>query len=146
MEPDQQPPTATDGTGADHERSGATVAEAVARAESGRPPGQVHQPPEDSAAGSAPVEQHADDPAMTQGRRVEPGAPDGAIGEPASATGASQQVSGDERQTAGLPPPPQTDLQSGAAQSQPGPRVSDLIAAGQPEPDAPPVAGDPSAS
>ena len=67
MEPDQNTPTATDGTGAVPELSGLTVAEAVARAEQGRPPAEVHHPPTESAAGSTPVEQHSNDPGMKEG-------------------------------------------------------------------------------
>src|ERR1700712_5880982 len=82
MEPDQHHPpdsatdiaaAPTDGTGAVDERSGTPIAEAVARAEEDRPPAQVHQPPEESAVGSAPVERHADDPAMTEGRSASAG-------------------------------------------------------------------------
>lgn len=57
-----------DETAADHSRSGGNIAESVARAEEQRPPDEVHHPTEDSAAGTAPVEQHAADPEMKQGR------------------------------------------------------------------------------
>ena len=121
MEPEQSGTSTdavpTDGTGAVDERSGATIAEAVARAERGRPPERTHQPPEDSAAGSAPVEQHAADPGMKVGQ---------VVGQPGPGASA-------------MPGPPQDAHTSGGAQSQPGARVSDLVAGGAPQPDSPPA-------
>ena len=121
MEPEQSERSnsaaPTDGTGAVDERSGATIAEAVGRAEQGRPPERTHQPPEESAAGSAPVEQHAADPGMKVGQ---------VVGHPG--WGSST-----------VPGPPQHAHTSGGAQSQPGARVSDLVAGGTPVPDGPPT-------
>lgn len=65
---DESADITADETAADHSRSGRNIAESVARAEEQRPPDEVHHPTEDSAAGTAPVEQHAADPEMKQGR------------------------------------------------------------------------------
>lgn len=94
----------TEGTSAQHSRSGDDVTEAVARAERGSSVQDVHDRPERNKPGQAPVEQSAGDPDMTQGQVVE-----GAGGSEADAGSAS----------------------SGAAQSQRGARASDLAAAGE---------------
>jgi hypothetical protein len=94
----------TEGTSAQHSRSGDDVTEAVARAERGSSVQDVHDQPERNKTGQAPVEQTAGHPDMTQGQVVED-----AGGSEADADSPS----------------------SGAAQSQRGARASDLAAAGE---------------
>jgi hypothetical protein len=96
----------TEGTSAQHSRSGDDVTEAVAQAERGSSVREVHDQPERNKPGQAPVEQTAGDPDMTEGQVVE-----GAGG-----SGGSQADAG--------------SASSGAAQSQRGARASDLAAAG----------------
>jgi hypothetical protein len=109
---------ATEGTAADHSRSGADIAEAIEVAERGSSVQEVHDRGTENTSGEAPVEQTAGDPEMTEGQVVlgegEPGRHSAPAHGPAEGS-------------------------SGAAQSHTGPRVSDLVAGG----DAPPE--DPSA-
>ena len=62
----QQPPT--DGTSADHSRSGADIAEAIEVAERGSSVEEVHDRGTEAKSGEAPVERSADDPEMTEGQ------------------------------------------------------------------------------
>jgi hypothetical protein len=102
----QQPQT--DGTSADHSRSGDDIAEAIGVAERGSAVEEVHDQGTEARSGEAPVEQTAGDPEMTEGQVV--------YGEASDAGGGS----------AG--PTPQS---SGAAQSVRGARASDQVAAGE---------------
>jgi hypothetical protein len=98
----------TEGTSADHARSGRDVAEAIGVAEAGSSVQEVHDHPEETKPGAAPVEQVRDDPEMTEGQVV--------LGEEAAGSGAA----------AGPAAPG-----SGAAQSVRGARASDEVAAGE---------------
>lgn len=105
----------TEGTSADHSRSGEDVAEAIEVAEQGSAVQQVHDGGTENTSGEAPVEQTAGDPEMTEGQVVL------GEGEPG------------RHRSIGLDPEAGS---SGAAQSQPGARVSDRAAAGEtPPPD-----------
>jgi hypothetical protein len=103
----------TDGTSADHSRSGNDIAEAIEVAEAGSSVQEVHDRGTENTSGEAPVEQTAGDPAMTEG----------------------QVVRGDDdtggNRTSGPMPDEQT---SGAAQSVQGARTSDRVAAGEEPP------------
>jgi hypothetical protein len=61
---------ATDGTSADHSRSGEDIVEAVEVAERGSSVQEVHDRPLESKPGEAPVEQAGGDPEMTEGQVV----------------------------------------------------------------------------
>ena len=113
MSEPQQPETG----GADHTRSGDDVVEAVQVAEEGSSVREAHDRPAEAKPGAAPVEQSGGDPEMTEGQVV---LGEGAGGKPTPGV--------DPREAAG----------SGGAQSQPGARVSDRAAAGEPLPDGPP--------
>jgi hypothetical protein len=105
----------TEGTSADHSRSGKDIAEAIEVAEEGSSVQEVHDRGTENKPGEAPVEQTAGDPEMTEGQVV---LGDGAPG---------------RHRAIGLDPEAGS---SGAAQSQPGARVSDRLAAGEtPPPD-----------
>lgn len=117
--PDPTTP-ATGDTAPDSSRSGSDVAEAIGVAERGTSVAAVHDRGQEATTGDAPVEQIRDDPAMTEGR----------------AASAAGERRGDHR-SIGLDP---TAGSSGAAQSQPGARISDRIAAGE-EPPRDPAAG-----
>ncbi len=105
----------TEGASADHSRSGEDVAEAIEVAEEGSAVQQVHDRGTENTTGEAPVEQAAGDPEMTEGQVVL------GEGEPG------------RHRSIGLDPEAGS---SGAAQSQPGARVSDRAAAGEtPPPD-----------
>ena len=107
------PDTPTEGTSADHERSGADVTDAVEVAERGSAVQEVHDRPEDTTSGTAPVEQTAGDPDMTEGQVAE----------------------GDgEADTERIPRIDPREAGSGGAQSAPGPRVSDRVAGGDEKP------------
>lgn len=106
---------ATAGTGAVAARSGATVAEAVDTA-AGPSHGGVLR---DVRPGGAPVEEVGGDPAMTAGQVVQ-GPGSAGTGHPAPTEG----------------PQPEAAV-SGGAQSLPGARVSDRVAAGPDRPPAP---------
>ena len=66
--PPLEPPT--DGTSADHSRSGEDVAEAIEVAEEGSSVQEVHDRGSENKPGEAPVEQAAGDPEMTEGQVV----------------------------------------------------------------------------
>ena len=105
----------TEGTHADHSRSGKDIAEAIEVAEEGSSVQEVHDRGTENKTGEAPVEQSAGDPEMTEGRVVL------GEGEPG------------RHRTVGLDPEAGS---SGAAQSQPGARIADRVAAGEtPPPD-----------
>lgn len=103
-----EPPSAADS--ADDSRSGGDIAEAINTAETGTALHETHTHPERTKSGEAHVEQAAGDPAMTQGQRVR-GAEDPGVSGPSPA-----------------------DAGSGGAQSLVGARVSDRLAAGEPQP------------
>jgi hypothetical protein len=111
----QQPQT--DGTSADHSRSGDDIAEAIEVAERGSAVEEVHDRGTEAKSGEAPVERAAGDPEMTEGQ-VAYGSDTGGSG---AAPGAS---------------PGATPESSGVAQSVPGARPTDQVAAGQ-EPENP---------
>lgn len=106
-----EPPT--EGTAADSSRSGADIAEAIGVAEDGSSVQSVHDRPENTKSGTAPVEQVAGDPEMTEGQVV--------LGDGNGAPSSS-----------GIDP---REAGSGGAQSAPGARQSDRVAAGEPPPD-----------
>ena len=108
MSAPQEP--ATEGTSADDSRSGKDIAEAIEVAEEGSSVQEVHNRGTENTSGEAPVEQTAGDPEMTEGQVV--------LGE--GEPGGHRSV--------GLDPEAGS---SGAAQSQPGARVSDRAAAGE---------------
>ena len=99
---------ATEGTSADHSRSGDDIAEAIGVAESGSAVEEVHDQGTEARSGEAPVEQTAGDPEMTEG----------------------QVVYGEDSDDGGGSAGP-TSQSSGAAQSQTGARASDQVAAGE---------------
>jgi hypothetical protein len=109
----EEPPT--EGTHADHSRSGDDVAEAIEVAEQGSSVQEVHDRGTENKPGEAPVERTAGDPEMTEGQVV--------LGE----------GEGGRHRAVGLDPEAGS---GGAAQSQPGARISDRVAAGEtPPPD-----------
>jgi hypothetical protein len=102
----------TDGTSADHSRSGDDIAEAIEVAERGSAVEEVHDQGTEATSGKAPVERSAGDPEMTEG----------------------QVVHGSDRGGSGAAPgtsPGATAESSGVAQSVPGARPTDQVAAGQ---------------
>lgn len=103
-----EPPSA--GEFADDSRSGGDIAEAIGTAEAGTALHETHTHPEQTKSGEAHVEQVAGDPAMTQGQHVRGAGP--------------PEPSGPSPAEAG----------SGGAQSLVGARVSDRLAAGEPQP------------
>jgi hypothetical protein len=106
---------ATEDTAADHSRSGADIADAIEVAERGSSVQEVHDGGTENKPGEAPVEQTAGDPEMTEGQVV--------LGE------------GEPGRHRSHGPDP-VDGSSGAAQSAPGARVSDRVAADEtPPPD-----------
>jgi hypothetical protein len=104
---------ATERTAADHSRSGDDIAEAIGVAERDSSVQEVHDRGTENKSGEAPVEQTADDPEMTEGQVVL------GEGEPG------------RHRSVGLDPEAGS---SGAAQSQPGARISDRVAAGEDPP------------
>ena len=106
-----QPPT--EGTSADHSRSGADIAEAIGVAERGSSVEEVHDRGTEAKSGEAPVERSAGDPEMTEGQVVH-GSDAGGSGSAAPGTS-----------------PGATAQSSGVAQSVPGTRPTDQVAAGQ---------------
>ena len=60
----------TEGTSADHSRSGEDIAEAIEVAERGSAVEEVHDQGTEATSGTAPVEQAAGDPDMTEGQVV----------------------------------------------------------------------------
>lgn len=106
---------ATEGTSADHSRSGDDIAEAIEVAERGSSVQEVHDRGTENKPGQAPLEQAGGDPEMTEGQVVL------GEGEPG------------RHRSVGLDP---EGGSSGAAQSHPGARVSDRVAGGEtPPPD-----------
>jgi hypothetical protein len=112
-----QPPT--EGTSADHSRSGADIAEAIEVAEEGSSVQEVHDQGTEAKSGTAPVERSAGDAEMTEGQVVY--GSDGEDDAPSAAPSAA---------------PGPTAASSGVAQSVVGARASDQVAAGE-EPDNP---------
>ena len=102
----------TEGTSADHSRSGEDIAEAIEVAERGSAVEEVHDQGAEAKSGEAPVEQSAGDPDMTEGQVVY-----GSGG-------------GDDGAAPGTSPAP-TEQSSGVAQSVVGARPSDEVAAGE---------------
>jgi hypothetical protein len=108
----QQPQT--DGTSADHSRSGGDVAEAIEVAERGSSVEEVHDRGTEAKPGEAPVERSAGDPEMTEGQVV--------VGSDEPGAGAGEAAEG----TA----PAATESSSGVAQSVVAGRTSDRVASG----------------
>ena len=106
----QQPQT--DGTSADHSRSGDDIAEAIEIAERGSSVEEVHDRGAETKSGEAPVERSAGDPEMTEGQVVHGSDPGGSGAAPGTSPGATAES-------------------SGVAQSVPGARPTDQVAAGQ---------------
>jgi hypothetical protein len=99
----------TEGTHADHSRSGDDIAEAIEVAERGSRVEEPHVHGTENTSGEAPVEQRFGDPEMTEGQVVLGDGEHGrhrALVDPAEGT-------------------------SGGAQSDPAARVSDRLAAGE---------------
>jgi hypothetical protein len=111
----QQPGTGD--TSADHSRSGDDIAEAIGVAERGSAVEEVHDRGTEATSGEAPVERSAGDPEMTEGQLVHGGDPAGSGAAPGRSAGATPES-------------------SGVAQSVPGARPTDRVAAGQ-EPETP---------
>jgi hypothetical protein len=87
------PPTS--GTSADHSRSGADITEAIEVAEQGSSVREVHDQPEETTSGEAPVEQVAGDPAMTESEVAGDSEGGGSDAAPESdSSGAAQSVRG----------------------------------------------------
>ncbi|WP_324273734.1 hypothetical protein [Blastococcus brunescens] len=102
-------------TSPDHSRSGDDIAEAIEVAERDSSVQEVHDRGTENTTGEAPVEQRYGDPEMTEGQVVL------GDGEPGG------------HRSVGLDPEAGS---SGAAQSEPGARISDRVAAGEePPPD-----------
>ena len=102
----------TEDTQPDHSRSGENVAEAIEVAERGSAVEEVHDQGTEATSGTAPVEQTAGDPEMTEG----------------------QVVYGSDGESEGAAPgrsPGPTGESSGVAQSGAGARQSDRQAAGE---------------
>ena len=104
---------ATDGTSADHSRSGDDIAEAIEVAERGSAVEEIHDRGTEATSGEAPVERSAGDPEMTEGQVVY------GSDEPADDAGAAP----------GTTPGP-SDTSSGVAQSVVTGRTSDRVASG----------------
>ena len=102
----------TEGTSADHSRSGEDIAEAIEVAERGSAVEEVHDQGTEATSGEAPVEQSAGDPDMTEGQVV--------YGRGGDDDGAAPGTS-----------PAPTEQSSGVAQSVTGARPSDQVAAGE---------------
>jgi hypothetical protein len=107
----------TEGTHADHSRSGDDIAEAIEVAEQGSSVQEVHDRGTGNRTGEAPVEQRYGDPEMTEG----------------------QVVLGEGQHGRHRAPEDPAGGTSGGAQSDPAARISDRIAAGE-EPPADPSA------
>ena len=107
----------TEGTHADHSRSGDDIADAIGVAERGSQVDGVHDRGTENTTGEAPVEQTYGDPEMTEGQVV---LGDGEHGRHRAAEDPAEGT-------------------SGGAQADPAARVSDRIAAGE-EPPADPSA------
>jgi hypothetical protein len=113
QEPTSQEPL-TEGTSADHSRSGEDIAEAIEVAERGSSVQDVHDDPESTKTGTARVEQTRDDPEMTEGQ---------------VAYGSGEE-SGESGEAAEGTTPAATDSSSGVAQSVVAGRTSDRVASG----------------
>jgi hypothetical protein len=89
---------ATEGTSADHSRSGDDIAEAIGVAERGSAVEEVHDQGTAATSGEAPVEQTAGDPEMTEGQVVygedDSDAGGGSPGPTPQSSGAAQSVTG----------------------------------------------------
>jgi hypothetical protein len=88
---------ATEGTSADHSRSGDDIAEAVQVAERGSSVQEVHDRGTENTSGAAPVERTAGDPEMTEGQVVPGDAGESGSSGPmpaAETSGAAQSVQG----------------------------------------------------
>jgi hypothetical protein len=96
----------TEGTSADHSRSGDDIAEAIEVAERGSAVEEVHDEGTEAKSGTAPVEQTAGDPDMTEGQ-------------------VAYGSGGDEEGGAPGTSPAPTEQSSGVAQSQVGARPID---------------------
>jgi hypothetical protein len=107
----QQP--GTDGTSADHTRSGDDVAEAIEVAERGSAVEEVHDQGTEAKSGEAPVERSAGDPEMTEGQVAYGSDAGGSGGDAAEGT-----------------TPAATESSSGVAQSVVAGRTSDRVASG----------------
>ena len=116
-------------TSPDHSRSGADVAEAIGVAERGSSVREVHDRGTENTTREAPVEQRHGDPEMTEGQV--------ALGEGEGEGEGEGDGEPGRHHSIGLDP---TAGSSGAAQSEPGARISDRVAAGEEPP------ADPSAS
>ncbi len=101
----------------DHDRSGPTIDDAVAKAEDGSQVDGVHTPSGEAASGESRVEQMPAVEGVTEGRV------DGNPGESV---------------TPPKPGPSPTEVGSGGAQRVVGARTSDRVAGGEPVPDGPP--------
>jgi hypothetical protein len=108
----------TEDTSADHSRSGNDIAEAIEVAERGSAVEEVHDQGTEATSGKAPVERSAGDPEMTEGQVV--------YGSDTEGSGAAAPGTS----------PGATPESSGVAQSVPGARPTDRVAAGQ-EPENP---------
>ena len=102
----------TEGSSPDHSRSGEDITEAVEVAERDSAVEEVHDQGTEATSGTAPVEQVAGDPDMTEGQVVRGGG------------------DGGESAAPGTSPAP-TEQSSGVAQSVVGARPSDQMAAGE---------------
>ena len=102
----------TEGTHADHSRSGDDIAEAIEVAEQGSQVAGMHDRGTENTTGQAPVERSYGDPEMTEGQVVRDD------GEHASHGATEDPAEGS----------------SGGAQADPAARVSDRIAAGEEPP------------
>jgi hypothetical protein len=104
----------TPGGAPDHSRSGEDVAEAIEVAERGSAVEEVHDQGTEATTGTAPVEQTAGDPEMTEGQVVYGSGSSGGDAVP------------------GTSPAP-TEQSSGVAQSVVGGRTPDRVASGDEE-------------
>ena len=105
---------ATEGTSADHSRSGDDIAEAIGVAERGSSVEEVHDRGTEATSGEAPVERSAGDPEMTEGQV--------AYGSDAGGSGTGEAAEGTT--------PAATESSSGVAQSVVAGRTSDRVASG----------------
>jgi hypothetical protein len=105
----------TEGTSADHSRSGEDIAEAIEVAERGSAVEEVHDQGTEAKSGEAPVERSAGDPEMTEGQV--------AYGSDSAGSGGGSAAPGTS--------PAATDQSSGVAQSVPSGRPTDDMAAGE---------------
>lgn len=101
----------------DHDRSGPTIDDSVAKAEAGSQVEGVHTPSGEAASGESRVEQMPDVEGVSEGRV------DGDPDEPATPPG---------------PGPSPEETGSGGAQRIVGARISDRVAGGEPVPEGPP--------